>query len=842
MAEPPPRAARRARLWPLLFPLAALLLLWPLTGNRVLLPAEQLAGMSPWRTAFSQAQRDELPQWNVLQWDGMAEFYPWRLHLARSLHSGHLPLWNPAVLCGTPFLANSQAAPLYPPHWLLVLAPTTEPGPGVARLLGVLAWLHLSLAGWFTFLLAGYLGARPAAAALGGLAFELSGFAVAWLELPSFLAVACWLPLATLLLLRTAARGSVYTALAAGLTLGLMLLAGHLQIALYGLLWCAGWWLWGAVRAAREAGGWGTLRRAGALGLLAGALGLALAAPQLLPSLELSRFSHRASPPSEGGYAGYVSLALPPRNWVTLLAPDFYGLPQRRDFWGQSAYGGAEPMEYAGWVGAAALLLALAGVGAALRMPAVPPLAAWWLLALLLATGTPLCRLLYFGIPGFAQSGSPARALVLACLAQALLAALGAESLLARTQRQWRAALPPLAGATAAFLALLAGTALVAFADAEVARFARLAVEIGGPALARTACWAAGLLAAAALMAWLLRENRPEHREAAFGGALLTVTAAGLLWLGGDYNATAPVSMVYPPTRATELLRALPDRVATLNREWRLDRTPAALLPPNSSLAYGWRDVQGYDSLYLGHFRRLMNAVNAPEDASPSANGNMVFLKHAASPLRRVLAARYLLSENPLSAPGLEPGAPAGDPPYLYLDTTALPEAYLATGWQAAHDDDQAVRLLRAQGTRAGVPPVVSGAAGPAPEALPTPAAVNPVLLARPAPGRLAARLPGAAPGAPPRLLVVAEGYHPGWRAVTVTSDGARHPTPVLRSNLAFLGVRVPADAETVWLAFEPASFRAGLFLALLALAAAVGAAVALRGGPGGGAGEHPLQ
>ena len=46
---------------------------------------------------------------------------------------------------------------------------------------------------------------------------------------------------------------------------------------------------------------------------------------------------------------------------------------------------------------------------------------------MLFALGTPLNLLTYFGIPGFSQSGSPARDLVLWTLCLAVLAAYGLE-------------------------------------------------------------------------------------------------------------------------------------------------------------------------------------------------------------------------------------------------------------------------------------------------------------------------------------------------------------------------------------------------------------------------------
>jgi hypothetical protein len=196
---------------------------------------------------------------------------------------------------------------------------------------------------------------------------------------------------------------------------------------------------------------------------------------------------------------------------------------------------------------------------------------------------------------------------------------------------------------------------------------------------------------------------------------------------------------------------------------------------------YGWRDAQGYDSLYLGAYRRLANAIMAPEDASPLANGNIVFIKSASSPLFPLLSARYLVSQQPLNRANLSlaPGFPSG-PPFIYEDSTALPEAFL---------------------TQVGTPPDPD-----------TPLiATQPAELVRESAGRLAMTVDATAPG----LLVVAEGHAPGWRATVTPEGGASTPTQVVRANTAFQGVPVPAGRFTVHLTYAPASFRVGLFLAL---------------------------
>ncbi len=88
---------------------APTLLLWRVVFlGDVFLPAALLRDILPWRDAAHAVP------WNPIMWDGMAEFYPWRLFYARTVHQGFLPLWNPYQFCGTPFLANGQSAVLYP--------------------------------------------------------------------------------------------------------------------------------------------------------------------------------------------------------------------------------------------------------------------------------------------------------------------------------------------------------------------------------------------------------------------------------------------------------------------------------------------------------------------------------------------------------------------------------------------------------------------------------------------------------------------------------------------------------------------------------------------------------
>src|ERR1035441_7799264 len=51
----------------------------------------------------------------------MHRFY--KFYLRTSIRAGELPLWNPYVTLGRPFLADPETAVFYPPNWIFILLP-----------------------------------------------------------------------------------------------------------------------------------------------------------------------------------------------------------------------------------------------------------------------------------------------------------------------------------------------------------------------------------------------------------------------------------------------------------------------------------------------------------------------------------------------------------------------------------------------------------------------------------------------------------------------------------------------------------------------------------------------
>src|SRR6185503_14520231 len=92
------------------FLLLPLLLFWPVTlGDRTLIPADNLFFFQPWASARDQfdAAPPETPH-NDLPLDLLLENYPWKRFIVNAIHQGDLPLWNPYLFGGAPFLASGQ--------------------------------------------------------------------------------------------------------------------------------------------------------------------------------------------------------------------------------------------------------------------------------------------------------------------------------------------------------------------------------------------------------------------------------------------------------------------------------------------------------------------------------------------------------------------------------------------------------------------------------------------------------------------------------------------------------------------------------------------------------------
>jgi hypothetical protein len=399
--------------------------------------------------------------------DVFTYFTPFKAYAAEVLRAGRLPLWNPYLFMGVPFLANVQTAALYPLNLPLIWLSTP-------KMVAYSIVLHIFLGGLFAYLYARLsLGLSPFGALVTAIVFAFSGFLGARVEHLTHLNVYVWLPLLFLLFdlarlspslvgrgpgggtsqslvgrgLEGGSRPFLPALAGLALAIALQFTAGHLQASYINLFALGLYALLGNLRLGGSQGlaadrqirypiagsgdpagaSWDLPRLAKALGrnlfvyVLAVGLGAALAAVQLLPSYELSRLSIRS-----GGlpYREAASFSLRPHLILYSLLPTF------GEDLGQ-VFGGESFSEYVGYVGVLALLLALAGILGQWCRHRTLFFVFLGALGLFLALGlaNPAYFIFYKLVPGFSLFRAPARWLYLYTTSVAVLAGLGADFL-----------------------------------------------------------------------------------------------------------------------------------------------------------------------------------------------------------------------------------------------------------------------------------------------------------------------------------------------------------------------------------------------------------------------------
>ena len=90
-------------------------------GGQTLLPVDNLYQFAPWKSAADQFNA-QVPQ-NQLLSDLILENYAWKHYIVQSIQQRELPLWNPDLFAGAPFLANGQHSAYYPFSILFYILP-----------------------------------------------------------------------------------------------------------------------------------------------------------------------------------------------------------------------------------------------------------------------------------------------------------------------------------------------------------------------------------------------------------------------------------------------------------------------------------------------------------------------------------------------------------------------------------------------------------------------------------------------------------------------------------------------------------------------------------------------
>ncbi len=743
----------------------------------------------------------------VVPWDSKNHFYPMLRHLGAALAQGEWPLWNPYHFSGHPAVADPQSL-LFTPTMVAFAA--LFPAPSMEAF-DLVVFAHLLLPATAVLVLFARRGWHPAGAVIAAMMIVLGGSAAARLQHTGMIfSYAFFLPAFAFLesVLRRPAWGS-----AAGFAVFAALMAlGRDQVAFLGTLVLAGLVLNETV-AARQPLRFLASRLPALLGM-----GLAVAALLAVPALLTIQFLMDSNRPAIA-YGVAAMNSLPPSSLVTLMAPNIFGtLNLTYDYWGpmwdtipEGTYTDrAINYLFAGTLPAVILLWQGLGRGGLLSRE-IRFFVLLGIAAGIYALGryTPVFELLFDSVPGISLYRRPADATFFINIALAVVCGycvhlyVGSQPGVDAGRSPWRKA------ASWALPAMLAAGLLgsgVAFS---------LRVGHGQAALLQ----AGAFVAMAAVGLSLLLSQVSRRGRAVAAAIVVAVTGGELVWR----NAASSLNME-PASRYAVYNELAPQDFAglqTLKRE--LDARHAKGERPrveilglagawqNAAMVLGIEDTVGYNALRIAEYERAVGSgENAVELALRQFPGT--FRGYRCS-LASLLGLEYLVLDRPAEKlprhfPRLRNATllHASDTMWIYRLPPASPRAYVATRikpveTEAVLDAEELPEFDRTEEALV-EETEMADLAHPYP-------VLEPDAEARPSVSRVTMLsyrrnvVKLSVTTDRPGILVLHDLYYPGWEA---TVDGERKP--VLRANLLFRGVEVPAGQHRVEFTFRPLSAR----------------------------------
>jgi len=709
-----------------------------------------------WQLLFSQNA------WMPAGGGDLAGFlYPTYSFAQSWITRGVLPLWNPYIFGGTPFVGDIQTALFYPPNLITYFLSN----PLTYRDLEYLSVLHFYLAGAGMYAFLRYAPLRADGRALnrfaglaGALAFEFSDLFITHFGNLNLIASAAWLPLVFLCFLRALPpnafaaqrdlpkyKSAFAFALGSGIFLALAFFAGHIQPYLFSVLALA---LYTGFVMVTQRAHW---KRAALLFAFTLAVAVGLNAVTFLPALELTFQSVRGA----YTYADAAQYSLPPLELVGILVPGFFGRGPA------NAWGPWSRVEV-GYLGVFPLILA----ALALYLRRSKQTIFFALLALsglLLALGgyAILHGWLFQFVPGFGQLRAPARFVFLFDFGLAALAAVGLDALVSghddAVRQKLRVAVKY--GAWAALLTALVSGALA------------LAILILGqgqdPALFQRIANAANALAFFILLlafsiALLFVWTRNWIAPRVWSWLALALIAFDLFSLGAYVDiGTSDPTLGYQRAEIVDFMKthtglARIDSRTDVEGVWR----------PDTGLLYGLQDVYGDNPLVLETFNAYWENLGGRDSAA-----------------YQLLNVKYVLTRRGAPMPANFVRAFDGSGGItVWENKTAAPRAWFVTN-----------------------PP--RNASGIDITNLPYDA--SNVTITGYGPNEIAAQVNAPGDG----YLILSEVFTSGWRASVDGQDAA-----IVPANDLFRAIPLSQGQHQVRVVYEPLSFRVGALMSGITL------------------------
>lgn len=691
--------------------------------------------------------------------DFLEQFFPHEVFAARSFHSGVIPFWDPYTFCGMPFLADLQNGFFYPGNLLMYILSGEKLGVWLTQFMVIVHYLIAMIGMWKLargFRIGGW------GAIFAGVSYGLSGMLVVHMIHPNMLFHLAWFPVILYLFNRAIDERSWFHTLLCGLVLGLTLLSGHPQSALFIIFFLGCYTVFVLTRDLRgdDPARKSSVLVAAVMAALVVGIGAGVFAIQLLPAQELAGLSERATYSTEQLATGSIGFG----HLVTLVVPKIFGVvtgdtPADLQYWYQR--GPFFYWETAIYVGVVVLLLAALGLASRSLGSFRWFLAGMILFSFLYALGDNFfLHGLLSKLPLFDKFRIPTRMMMFLSLGAALLAGAGLERVIRGGEGENNLLMK---------VALIVGGAIVFVGFLAVS--GTLAGMFNAPQELATRVSSTGIVpiligGGSLVIVWAVLKGKMPGLGGAV--ALLLLGVIDLFIFGVEQN-TSPVNpeMVYERNdqQFTAFKADPPEKIFRL----KMREGGAMLMQRNQGPYSGIMLFEGYNPLLLE--RRV------PPTASPETAYDLMDVRYAVQ--IDSAAGRMGVVERPTAYPHVR---------MLYDARVGGHDEVLSMLKDERIDFGKTVLLESAPGI------TLDGTGSGTAKITKYDASALDVSVKTDKPG----------------ILLLSEVWYPAWQPYI---DGTE--VPLLIGNSSLRAVAVPAGEHNVTFRFESSAFRLGLWITL---------------------------
>ncbi|MBI2040111.1 YfhO family protein [Candidatus Microgenomates bacterium] len=536
------------------------------------LPTDLIAGgYYPW-LSYKWGFVTGVPVKNTNLSDAVSLFYPAKELAKELVKKGELPLWNPYMFGGYPLLASVSFGLLFPTmiFYLIFSSP-------VAWTLQTMSQPILAL--FFMYLFLRHLNLDKIPSLFGSIAFGFGGFLMLWMQWNTQATTALFLPILILLEDKYLISKKIKWGVLFSIFLALQIFAGYLPIISFTIVSLIIWYIF------RSKG------KSFFKLIFFIILSLLLSAVFLLPALELIQISQRTVETLPEG-EGFTAV----QNFITLVAPDFFGNDATGNFWGKGDH-----MDASLYVGVATLILAFLGIQKFFSKSTVKFAIGLLVVSIVISVSNPLSILLYklglWGGPSITMN----RVNFMMNFSLSILGAYGLSAI----KNYSKFSLKPIIVVLAIVLGIIIGLVIpreILLKSSELnSHLQRINISLRNMVLPSL------LLGSVFSLIYLVKKWEPIRKVAA--PIFILILTFELFRFGLKFNTFSPPSLLYPQTPITKFLQRYPNDRFIAQKD---------ILPANMWVPFRLSSPEGYETIYPINTAKLLAVADSGNvDATP---------------------------------------------------------------------------------------------------------------------------------------------------------------------------------------------------------------------------------